>query len=90
MGEWVWTRRHIYVWEGRRHDQYERYFIANERVAEAELVPLIPDSYVVGHRWWSVQDITASADDFAPRRLGELLPGIVAGQYPSSPLDCGI
>jgi 8-oxo-dGTP pyrophosphatase MutT (NUDIX family) len=90
IGEWVWTRRHIYAWEGRRHDQYERYFIANERVAESEILPAAPDSYVIGYRWWSIQEIQASGDDFTPRRLGDLLPAIAAGEYPSPALDCGV
>jgi 8-oxo-dGTP pyrophosphatase MutT (NUDIX family) len=23
IGRWVWTRRHAYLWNGQRHDQYE-------------------------------------------------------------------
>lgn len=28
IGPCVWTRRHAYVWNGRRYDQAERFFIA--------------------------------------------------------------
>ena len=28
IGPWVWTRRHVYLWNGQWHDQYERFFVA--------------------------------------------------------------
>lgn len=88
IGPWVWTRRHIYTWEGRRHDQYERYFVA--RGAENQISPIKRDSYVVDHRWWSLEDIEASAEDFAPRRLAQLITPLLRGEYPESPIDCGV
>jgi hypothetical protein len=40
-------------------------------------------------RWWSVDEIAASSEWFAPRRLAALLPPIVAGDYPPEPIDAG-
>ncbi len=88
IGPWVWTRRHIYMWDGRRHDQYERFFVA--RGMENPISPIKRDSYVVDHRWWSLGDIEASAEDFAPRRLALLLPPLLRGEYPESAIDCGV
>jgi 8-oxo-dGTP pyrophosphatase MutT (NUDIX family) len=34
IGPWVWTRRHIYQWGGRRCDQYERFFVATTSSCE--------------------------------------------------------
>src|ERR1043166_4022397 len=28
LGQWVWTRRHAYSWNGRWRVQYERFFVA--------------------------------------------------------------
>jgi 8-oxo-dGTP pyrophosphatase MutT (NUDIX family) len=90
VGPWVWTRRHIYVHEGVRHDQYERFFVAANRVQESEVRGHRSDSYVVGSRWWSLADLVQSSDDFAPRRLAELLRPILEGRFPGRPIDCGI
>lgn len=56
VGPWVWTRRHNFTWQERQHDQYERYFVA--RTAERPLAPSRADSYVIGHRWWSLAELS--------------------------------
>jgi 8-oxo-dGTP pyrophosphatase MutT (NUDIX family) len=88
LGPWVWTRRHIYVWNGHEHDQYERFFVAH--ATECDFRPRLPDAYVTDHRWWTLPEIEAALDEFAPRRLRELLPPILSGDYPEVPLDCGV
>lgn len=80
IGSWVWTRRHRYEWSGRWCDQYERFFVA--RTTSTELSPQAEDSYVVEKRWWTVPDLRNSPDEFAPRRIAELLPPVVLGVYP--------
>ncbi len=88
LGPCVWTRRHVYVWGGQARDQYERYFVA--RTGKTEVCAPNPDSYIRGHRWWTVAEITAAAEEFAPRRIHELLPPLLRGEYPAAPLDCGV
>jgi 8-oxo-dGTP pyrophosphatase MutT (NUDIX family) len=88
VGRWIWTRRHAYSWNGRLCNQYERFFVA---ITDRDQVrPSSGDNYVIGHRWWAVPDIAASAEDFAPKRLAELAGGIVQGEYPDRPIDCGV
>jgi len=88
IGSWVWTRRHVYTFEGRRYDQYERFFVA--RWEGGEIAPIRQDSYVAGHRWWSLGEIEASTEDFAPQRLAQLLPQLLRGEYPHPAIDCGV
>ncbi len=88
IGPWVWTRRHLYSFEGRRFDQYERYFVVRGAV-ETKIVPTEPDSYVVGNRWWSLAAIESASDDFTPRQLAKLLPAVLRGEYPDPAIDCG-
>ena len=88
---WVWTRRHIFTWNGRPSDQYERFFVA--RTADTtgtSIRPLKQDSHVVGHRWWTFSQLLTSDDAFAPERLTELIADIIRGDYPDAPIDCGI
>jgi 8-oxo-dGTP pyrophosphatase MutT (NUDIX family) len=88
IGPWVWTRRHQYEWNGRWCDQYERFFVV--LTISRELTPQAEDDYVVEKRWWTLEEIERAADDFAPRRLAELLGPILRGTYPLTPFDCGI
>ena len=88
IGPWVWTRRHVYLWNGQWHDQYERFFVA--RTDDNRIRARAQDSYVIGHRWWSLQAIQISTEEFAPRRLAELGNDIIRGKYPDEPIDCGV
>jgi 8-oxo-dGTP pyrophosphatase MutT (NUDIX family) len=89
IGPWVWTRRHRFDWYGKQHDQYERFFVA--RIGPTrEPNPVEADGYVVAHHWWTLAEIQASNDEFAPRRLGELLPSILEWSYPVEPIDVGV
>lgn len=88
LGPWVWIRRHKYVWNGKPLDQYERYFVgwtSNSNINADE-----PDSYIIGHRWWSLPEIEISKDDFAPRQIKSLLPAILHGNFPEIPFNCGV
>jgi 8-oxo-dGTP pyrophosphatase MutT (NUDIX family) len=87
-GPWVWTRRHKYLWDGRWHHQYERFFVA--KTENDHIRPKAQDGYVIGHRWWPLQEIQTSTEDFAPRRFGYLAIDIVRGRYPDEPIDCGV
>lgn len=37
-------------------------------------------------RWWSLDEIAASAERIYPERFVELLPAVAAGDYPNEPL----
>ena len=88
VGRLVWTRRHAYNWNGRWCDQYERFFIAP--TTESYVRPEKQDDYVVDSRWWTLSELQASREDFAPRRLPELVAEIIRGAYPDEPIDCGV
>jgi 8-oxo-dGTP pyrophosphatase MutT (NUDIX family) len=88
IGPCVWTRHHVFEWQGRVGNQYERFFVA--RSNQSQVTPRKQDSYVRGHRWWTLAEILRSTDDFAPARLGELLADILRGVYPCEPIDAGV
>ena len=88
LGPMIWVRRDQFVEDGKECDFYERFFVGR---ADSEIVsPLKKDSYVIGHRWWSVAEILASDAIFTPRRLRELILPISRGVYPDALLDCGV
>jgi 8-oxo-dGTP pyrophosphatase MutT (NUDIX family) len=88
IGRWVWTRRHAYSFNGQWCDQYERFFLAS--VDCAEIRPIKKDGYVIAYRWWSLEELTDSPEDFAPRRLPVLWRALARGNYPALPIDCGV
>ena len=88
IGPWVWTRRHAYEWNGRWCDQYERFFVA--LTTTCDLAPQAEDSYVVEKRWWTLEEVQTTSDEFAPRRFAEVLPPILRREYPRIAFDCGV
>jgi 8-oxo-dGTP pyrophosphatase MutT (NUDIX family) len=92
IGPCVWTRRHIFRFKDVWYDQREQYYVT--RVPASEIVTdgwedVEREMMDRGH-WWSLAEIRASAEVFVPRRLGELLPPILAGEYPPAPFDAGV
>lgn len=88
LGPYVWFRRHKSVWNGRPFDQYERFFVA--LTPDSNCSPSNPDRYVSGHRWWSLDELQASNDEFAPRNIRNIIAPILEGEYPERPFDCGV
>ena len=97
IGPWVWRRRHLWYWPAQRatFDSTERFAIV--RIDDpGELAPTAHDSLFAGpdtveeHRWWSVGEIAASADKFAPRRLAEHLGSLLRDGPPEQPIDVGV
>ncbi len=58
------------------------------RLAGPGLSPAHSRNGQVGHKWWSLDELTSSEDDFAPRGLPSLLPTLLANER-SGPLDMG-
>ncbi len=94
LGPWLWTRRHVYPFNGVAYEAQERFFLVRTPVFIPEvIVPDPPEAFSTGpHRWWSLAEIKAAKgiDTFAPRRFGELLEPILKGELPASPIDAGV
>lgn len=88
LGPCVWTRRHVFPWRVAPIDQRERFYVV--RVTDTTLARdgWTPSEVVntTDVRWWSVDEIAASDEWFAPRTLAALLPPILAGKYPPEPI----
>lgn len=92
LGPLVW-RRTIEFESSRLWRFHERYFVVRaESFEPAPAAPQEDEEWMVGdgwYRWWSVDDIRGHAgpDRIVPRYLDALLPPILAGDYPSEPLE---
>jgi 8-oxo-dGTP pyrophosphatase MutT (NUDIX family) len=94
IGPCVWLRRHLLPWQGQVYDLRERYFVC--RIESHEVAGHVNEDdverdWVLGHRWWSLEEIaTAEREVFVPRDLADLLPPLLQGEYPHEPFEVGI
>ncbi len=88
----IWLRTAIFDRVPGFDGQFEYYFTA--RVTSTELSPTMTtdelrDEFLGGAAWWSIPDIIASSEAFAPKALGSLLGQLVADGSPESPFRIG-
>jgi 8-oxo-dGTP pyrophosphatase MutT (NUDIX family) len=91
----VWTRHHDFTWNGKRIDQTEWFFVGRlgHALDAAEIQLDGPEEqFFEGARWVSVAELAAWTGNaiMAPGRLAELLADLLAGRWPSEPIDTGI
>jgi 8-oxo-dGTP pyrophosphatase MutT (NUDIX family) len=93
LGPPVWTRTHVFElgvhWDG----QTELYFLVRTPAFE----PSPRHSWeqlnaegVTAIRWWTLGEIEASTELFAPRRLAALLRVLLRDGAPAQPVDAGV
>ena len=94
LGPWIWTREHVIPFlDGRWDGQRERYVLV--RVDRFEPAPRftaeeLAAEYVTDLRWWTVEELAASDELFAPRRLPELVAALLRDGPPGEPVDVGV
>ena len=93
LGPWVWSRTTVFKWRGELYEAQEQFYLIRVQEHTVSLDGLDPVEVeeMTEHKWWSIEEILAARDveTFAPRRLGELLPPLIAGKIPPLPIDTG-
>ncbi len=91
VGAPTWSRSATYRRRGRRILQHEH--VVTTRIASTGPAPVrdgrTPEELedYVGHRWWAVPDVVASAERFFPGRLPGLLVPFLAGERIVEPFE---
>lgn len=89
LGPCVWKRRREVHYDGRVYDFDERFFVV--RVASNTVDGGSQTDWerqvLKGARWWTLDELRATDEVLAPRRLAELLGPIVAGEIPPEPIE---
>ena len=91
LGPWVWTRQHVWRHGAAWYDSRERFYlvrVANLEVNQQNWTPL-ERKVIAEYRWWNAAEIQSSSEIFVPRRMGELIVPIIAGNLPETPLEVG-
>ena len=91
LGPWIWSREHVFRFEGRLYRQKERYFVADVPAFEPHPKALGADEAGVfrGLRWWPLLELDSSAEAFAPADLPALVRRLVERGPPERPLRVG-
>jgi 8-oxo-dGTP pyrophosphatase MutT (NUDIX family) len=89
----VWTRSHVFLWDGQYYDSRERFFVV--RTEAAAIAPAALERWEVeavrDHYWWPLGEIEAAQDQiFVPRALATHLRGLLDGVTPATPIDVGV
>ena len=92
LGPWIWTREHVFRFEGRLYKQMERYFLAT--VPSFQPDPLLPSpeeaGVLRGLRWWTLADLEETAAEPAPADLPTLARELVENGPPQGPIEVGV
>jgi ADP-ribose pyrophosphatase YjhB (NUDIX family) len=89
-GPVIWTRRHAFPWYGRTLEQRETFVVVRVPAFEARSTPELAFEGVEDIRWWTLEEIEASSETFAPRRLAALLRELLESGPPPDPIDTGV
>jgi 8-oxo-dGTP diphosphatase len=92
LGPEIWTRTHVFEpgikWAG----QSERYFLLRTPAFEPKprhTWEQLNAEGMTAIRWWTAEELEASEELFAPRRLPELLRDVLRDGPPDEPVDVG-
>jgi len=85
IGPVLWEREYSYTCEDERVHQDEQYFLVRTQEFEATMAGN-PEALEItafqGFRWWDVEEICLSEEEFGPALLGSLGPWVLVGRSP--------
>ena len=90
VGPVIWKQHVNFRFAGYHFDQDEVIHVAwvtSTETEQAQGLELFEAMAFKGARWWSLEELLANDAPTLPPRLRELLPPILAGDLPSTPLD---
>jgi TDG/mug DNA glycosylase family protein len=93
LGPCLWQRDHWFAGMAGFGGQAERIFLVSTDAFEPApewSADQLADEGVVEQRWWTPEDLAASAETFAPRRLPQLVHDLLEHGPPPQPLDVGV
>lgn len=91
LGHHVWSRQHASLFHGLAFNQHERIYLARvARFVPRRSAAREPEHRADDVRWWTIEELEASADSFAPRQLPKLLRSLLRDGPPSAPMDVGV
>jgi 8-oxo-dGTP pyrophosphatase MutT (NUDIX family) len=90
LGPTVWTRRHSFMWDGRELDQRETFIVVRAEAFEPQPSVDLVAEFVHELRWWTLDELERSSEQFAPRRLAAHLRDLLEQGPPPEVVDVGV
>jgi len=94
VGPLIWVPEHVFAMphSGEATRQRERFYLVRVEQHKVDVSGWddFERDFMGEHRWWTVRELQASGEEFAPCRLAYLLADLVGGQIPTEPVDTGI
>lgn len=89
IGPWIWTKEVVFKGKKGEFVSYERYYLikADNIDISFENMTLNEVRTLNGFKWWSIEEILSSSEEFFTPQIGPLLLGIVNGTIPNNPID---
>ena len=86
---WVWSRQRVMQWRDRQVLHRERFFLGRTQSAEVDTSGLDEREkiFTLGHRWWTADELAASAERFEPIDLAERLRTLLRDGPPAEPVE---
>jgi 8-oxo-dGTP pyrophosphatase MutT (NUDIX family) len=86
---WIWSRERIMQWRERKVLHREKFFLGRTDSTEIDTSGLDDRerSWTLDHRWWSADEIAASAERFEPKNMALRLKTLLRDGPPAEPVD---
>ncbi|OAA87000.1 hypothetical protein [Clostridium ljungdahlii] len=89
IGSWIWTKE--VVFNGKKGDfvSYERYYLIKSENTDISFKNMTLNEVrtLNGFKWWSIDELLSSSEEFFTPHIGNLLLEIIAGNIPNSPMN---
>lgn len=91
LGPWVWSREHVFRFEGRLYRQVERYFLARALAFDPRPQELGAEEAkaFAGLGWWTLAELEGTDEEFAPADLPALVRSLLRDGPPERPIEVG-
>ena len=89
LGPEIWRGRPwTAVWGGVEYEVWQRYFLVRAQAFEIDTsgFEAVEGASITGHRWWTLEELTATEDLLRPAELPELIRQLLADGPPNEPL----
>jgi 8-oxo-dGTP pyrophosphatase MutT (NUDIX family) len=82
-------RRHVVAWGGVTYDLRERWFLARVAPFALDLSGFtdLERAMIVAHRWWTIDEMEATADRLVPGNLAALIRSLLRDGLPEHPVE---
>jgi len=89
MGPLVWVQQTSYTFAGYRFESDDRIHVAwcDGGDYDPQGLEALEAAAFLGAKWWELDDLLSDPEPTVPNRLREFLPGLVAGDLPTEPID---